>query len=90
MKKPTHKRKSKEIQLRRVISKQAEEIKHLRAMLEYKVNEEYNAMQQAAFEWAAKNMHIETHAPEYRIRAYKGESIMENIAEPPRLVFKNR
>ena len=90
MKKPRRKRDSKYTQLRRVITRQAEEIKYLRAMLEYKVNEEYNAMQQAAFECAAKNMHIETHTPEYRIRAYKGESIMENVAEPPRLVFKNR
>lgn len=88
LKKTKRNRNNKETQLRRVITKQAEEIKNLRVLLNYKICEEYNAMQQAAFEWAAKNMHIETHAPEYRIRAYKGESIMENIAEPPKLIFK--
>lgn len=88
LKKTKRNRNGKETQLRRIISKQAEEIKNLRVLLNYKICEEYTAMQKSAFDWAAKNMHIEEHMPEKRFWTFNGESIMENIAEPPKMIFK--
>lgn len=50
------KRKNRIAQLKRTIARQAEEIRNLRVLVTFKVQEEYMAEQKAALEWAAKHI----------------------------------
>jgi hypothetical protein len=50
------KRKNRVAQLKRTIARQAEEIRNLRVLVTFKVQEEYMAEQKAALEWAAKHI----------------------------------
>lgn len=50
------KRKNRIAQFKRTIARQAEEIRNLRVLVTFKVQEEYIAEQKAALEWAAKHI----------------------------------
>lgn len=50
------KRKNRIAQLKRTIARKAEEIRNLRVLVTFKVQEEYMAEQKAALEWAQKHI----------------------------------
>jgi hypothetical protein len=80
------KRKNRVAQLKRTIARQAEEIRNLRVLVTFKVQEEYMAEQKAALEWAAK--HICAHVFADQHLETGPDSISRFTSTLPTLKFK--
>lgn len=82
------KRKNRIAQLKRTIARQAEEIYHLRKLVELKLATEYAESEKQALRWALENIVIRTFAPNLTCEEIDGKLMLCNVAPRPQITFK--